>query len=231
MIRRLFEVFTTVGAEWVMFLLVALSVLSVALIFERLIYFLRFSSSGSGELIPLLAQGQFDEVRRRLAGRRGLEVAVVGAALDAAPGGPGSVQAAMACVIAHRRPSYERFLAALGTLGNNAPFLGLFGTVVGIIKAFSDLALGTAAAGAKAAGAAVVMSGISEALVATAVGIFVAIPAVVAFNGYNRWLKIIVGRSEALGHALISHLEKDEVRSQALAVLSPSPGVCARAVA
>jgi len=231
MIRRLFDVFTTVGAEWVMFLLVALSVLSVALMLERLVYFLRFSSSGTGELIPLLAQGRFDEVRRRLAGRCGLEAAVVGAALDAAPCGPRSVQESMACVIAHRRPGYERFLAALGTLGNNAPFLGLFGTVVGIIKAFSDLAIGAAAAGAKAAGASVVMSGISEALVATAVGIFVAIPAVVAFNGYNRWLKIIVGRSEALGHALISHLEKDEVRAQAVAGLGPSPGEAPRAVA
>ena len=91
----------------------------------------------------------------------------------------------------------------LGTIGATAPFVGLFGTVVGIIKAFSDLAVGSA----KGAGAAVVMSGISEALVATAIGILVAIPAVVAFNVYNRWLKSIVGRTEAMSHAIVSHLE------------------------
>jgi len=70
--------------------------------------------------------------------------------------------------------------------------------------------------GPKAAGASAVMAGISEALVATAVGIFVAIPAVVAFNSYNRWLKTVVGRAQALSHALVSHLEKDHVRAARL---------------
>jgi biopolymer transport protein ExbB len=78
----------------------------------------------------------------------------------------------------------------------------------------------------KSAGAAAVMSGLSEALVATAVGIFVAIPAVVAFNAFNRRLKTVVNRAEALAHALASHLEKDEVRSAALARAARSrPGV------
>ena len=57
------------------------------------------------------------------------------------------------------------------------------------------------------------MSGISEALVATAAGAFVAIPAVVAFNAYNRRLKTIVARTEALGQAFVAHLQKDAVRA------------------
>jgi len=61
-----------------------------------------------------------------------------------------------------------------------------------------------------------VMGGISEALVATAVGIMVAIPAVVAFNGFQRWLKVITARAEAVGHALRTHLERDDVREPAL---------------
>lgn len=113
----------------------------------------------------------------------------------------------IAGAIVRYRPPYERYLAFLGTLGNNAPFVGLFGTVIGIIKAFANLAVG--AAEGKAAGSSVVMAGISEALVATAVGIFVAIPAVVAFNGYNRWLKTIVARTNALGHAVIAHLKRE----------------------
>ena len=86
----------------------------------------------------------------------------------------------------------------LGTLGNNAPFIGLFGTVLGIIRAFADLAAHPAAV----AGASTVMAGISEALVATAVGLFVAIPAVLAYNIFQRLLKRVVGRSQSLGNAI-----------------------------
>ena len=72
------------------------------------------------------------------------------------------------------RLKLDKRLIVLSTLGNNAPFIGLFGTVLGIIKAFNDLA----ASGQS--GVSVVMAGISSALVATAFGILVAIPAVVA---------------------------------------------------
>jgi biopolymer transport protein ExbB len=202
--HRLFSIFTTVGAEWVLWLLISLSVLSIALMIERALYFSRNSASDLAGLIPLLAAGKFDEARRRVDGKNGMEARVVQAALDAAPSGAATVEEVIAGVIVRERPPYERFLAFLGTLGNNAPFIGLFGTVIGIIKAFADLAI----AGGKAAGGPqVVMAGISEALVATAVGIFVAIPAVVAFNGYNRWLRTIVARTNALGHAVIAHLK------------------------
>lgn len=206
--HELFNVFTYVGAEWVLWLLIALSVVSIAVVVERLIFFNRNSAPDAAELLPILAAGKFDEARARLEGKNGLEAHVVRAAIDAAPYGPESVEEVIAGAITRYRPPYERFLALLGTLGNNAPFVGLFGTVIGIIKAFADLAIG--AADGKAAGSSVVMSGISEALVATAVGIFVAIPAVVAFNGYNRWLKTIVARTNALGHAVIAHLKKEE---------------------
>ena len=85
--------------------------------------------------------------------------------------------------------------------------------MVGIIKAFADLGVGSA----QNAGATAVMAGLSEALVATAVGIFVAIPAVAAFNAFSRRLKTLVSTSEALAHALASHLARDDVRALALA--------------
>ncbi len=212
MTQSIFQVFTRAGAEWVMYLLVALSVASFAVILERGIFFLR-RGAAVHDLLALLKAGKLDEARARVSGRHGFEPDVARAALAAADGGPAAVQEAVACAVAEARPAYERGLSFLGTLGNNAPFLGLFGTVVGIIRAFADLSVG----GPKGAGAAVVMAGISEALVATAVGIFVAIPAVVGFNGYMRRLKTLTTRGEAIGHALASHLERDEVRAAALA--------------
>jgi biopolymer transport protein ExbB/TolQ len=212
MTQFIFQLFTRAGAEWVMYLLVGLSVASVAVILERGAFFIRRSRAIPG-LLGLLKEGRLEEARTRLLGREGLLPEVAHAALDAADGGPAAVQEAVACAIAEGRQPYERGLAFLGTLGNNAPFLGLFGTVVGIIRAFSDLAVG----GPRGAGAAAVMSGISEALVATAAGIFVAIPAVVGFNAYMRRLRTLTTRGEAIGHALASHLERDEVRAAALA--------------
>lgn len=206
--HELFNVFTYVGAEWVLWLLVVLSIVSIAVVVERLLFFRRNSSPQMADLLPMLAAGKFDEVRAQLADSNGLEAQVVRAAIEAAPNGPDSVEEVIAGTIVRFRPPYERYLAFLGTLGNNAPFIGLFGTVIGIIKAFADLAVGTADGGS-GAGSSVVMAGISEALVATAVGIFVAIPAVVAFNGYNRWLRTIVARTNALGHAVVAYLKRE----------------------
>jgi biopolymer transport protein ExbB len=98
------------------------------------------------------------------------------------------------------RLDYERRLAFLGTLGNNAPFIGLFGTVLGIIRAFSDLATNPGT------GAGKVMAGIADALIATAVGLFVALPAVIMFNVFQRWLRRTAQRSSALGHAVVASL-------------------------
>jgi biopolymer transport protein ExbB len=213
MTNALFTLLTRGGAGWVLLLLVGLSALSLVLVAERFLFFRRNGRPASPELRLLLAAGRLEEARLLLGNRGGLEAQVAREALAVADGGPGAVDQAVACAVASARPAYERGLSALGTLGTNAPFLGLFGTVIGIIQAFAQLAVGTA----KGQTAAAVMGGISEALVATAVGILVAIPAVVAFNGYQRWLRLIVGRAEAIGHALRTHLERDDVREPALA--------------
>ena len=211
MTNALFHLFTRAGAGWVMLLLVGLSITSVAFILERLWFFRRHARPLGPEVLRLLSAGQLDEAQLAVGGRAGMEAAVARAAVAASDGGPASVDQAVACAIATSRPEYERSLSFLGTLGNNAPFLGLFGTVVGIIQAFADLSVGTA----KGQAAAVVMGGISEALVATAAGILVAIPAVVAFNSFQRSLRALVTRCEAVGHALRTHLERDDVRELA----------------
>ena len=91
----------------------------------------------------------------------------------------------------------EKFLGVLGTLGNIAPFIGLFGTVIGIIKAFRDLAL------SGVGGPTVVARGIAEALVATAAGLAVAIPAVIIFNYFTRRVKVIMSELEIFSSRLI----------------------------
>lgn len=199
---KLLEV-TLTSADWVLWLLVALSVLSVAIILERLLFFGTHRLSGRDEVLRLLAKGEFDAAKKRVGSAKGLEAEVVRQGVDAASLGAEAVEQVIASAVARERPRYERFLSFLGTLGSNAPFIGLFGTVLGIIKAFHDL--GRIAV----KGAAIqqtVMAGISEALVATAVGLAVAIPAVVAYNAYTRWLKTMTASANALSHALIGHL-------------------------
>ncbi|MHB8418745.1 MAG: MotA/TolQ/ExbB proton channel family protein [Myxococcales bacterium] len=196
--------FTLLGEDWILYLLIGLSLLSVAVMLERLAFFAFRGISGVDDLAAALRSGDLALARSRLAAARGMEGDVLRLALDTAPRGAEAVQEVIAGGIVRQRMHYERFLAFLGTLGNNAPFIGLLGTVLGIIRAFQDLA--TAAPAQTAQGPQTVMAGISQALVATAIGLFVALPAVVAFNGFQRWLKAIVARTNTLGHALVAGL-------------------------
>jgi biopolymer transport protein ExbB/TolQ len=194
--------FTLLGAGWVLWLLVGLSVLSVTVMLERGFYFgQRRMSKRFPELLRLCQDGSLDKAAQ-LAGGDAMEAEVVRVAARVADSGQQAVEKAVASTIDRRRLEYEKWLFVLGTLGNNAPFIGLFGTVLGIIRAFSDLAAHPTAA----AGASTVMAGISEALVATAVGLFVAIPAVLAYNIYQRLLKRVIGRSQSLGNAIAAGL-------------------------
>src|SRR6185503_3349911 len=112
--------------------------------------------------------------------------------------------------VALQKMRLERRLAYLGTLGNNAPFIGLFGTVIGVVQAFAALAhQDTASAAAEAAAGMApqeVMAAIAEALVATAVGLAVAIPAVATYNFFMRQLKSTLANTEVLSRVLLAHL-------------------------
>lgn len=210
--HELFNVFTYVGAEWVLWLLVALSIVSIAVVVERLIFFRRNSAPEAAELLPILAAGRFDEARAQLADKEGLEAMVVRAAIDAAPNGPESVEEVIAGTIVRYRPPYERFLSFLGTLGNNAPFIGLFGTVIGVILAFDHLGTETGAtAAAGQAASTAVMAAIAEALVATAVGIGVALPAVAAYNYFQRRIATMLGDAEALSKLVLAYLSSQRL--------------------
>jgi biopolymer transport protein ExbB len=194
---------TLMGANWVFWLLIALSVVSVTVMVERAIRLsvrtIDMDELGK-ELIDNLSRGDIGGARKVLASRKAPEVDVVSSGIDFFDRGPAAVSAAMAGAKSKLRIDLERNLGVLGTLGNNAPFIGLFGTVLGIIRSFADLSHN------QAGGMSVVISGIAEALVATALGLLVAIPAVVAFNYFQGKIRRILGRVDVAAQMVLASL-------------------------
>jgi biopolymer transport protein ExbB len=198
-----------IGASPIMYLMIALSVVSVAIMVERSLFFLRIREDLqrlATELARMLGAGDVNGARQLVTESRSAEAAVVAAGLARLEYGAAAVEEAMAGASAIQRMRLERRLGFLGTLGNNAPFVGLLGTVIGIVQAFDQL---QAAGVSNGSGGAMsgVMGAIAEALVATAVGLVVAIPAVAAFNAFQRRIKSILGNAEALRHIVLSHVK------------------------
>jgi biopolymer transport protein ExbB/TolQ len=194
-------VLTQLGADWVLWLLLVLSVVSIGIMIERAAFFAARRAVDTDGVSRMLLAGDLEGARGAVGSRLGVEADVVRAVLEHAAKGPDAVEEVISATLERARLQYETRLAFLGTLGNNAPFIGLFGTVLGVIRAFFDLARNPGAGGAGS-----VMAGISEALVATAVGLLVALPAVVAYNLFQRWLRRAAQRATSLGHAAVAHL-------------------------
>ena len=205
--------FALLGAEWVLWLLVALSVISVYVMIERAIFF-RSIAGADGKvrrpLVAAIAEGDLAKARKLVADSPGVGARIVKEMLGVADKGRDSMEAAMNAVRPEERLRLEKNLSFLGTLGANAPFIGLFGTVLGIIQAFRDLAKSGLQAGGEHTTR--IMGGISEALVATAVGLLVAIPAVVAYNLFQRRVKRTLGEAEALANSSLTFLTSEDER-------------------
>jgi biopolymer transport protein ExbB len=196
------------GATWVLYLLIGLSALQLALMVERGVVFVRSAAPGvlKQRVRDALATGNLKAVAMAVAGERSIEARVVAAGVASADRGVDAADEIMHSSLVEQKLELERGLSFLGTLGNNAPFLGLFGTVLGIIHAFADLSASGSGQASRA-----VMSGISEALVSTAVGLIVALPAVAAFNVFQRSIKKRSALAEALGGELIAHLKSPAI--------------------
>ncbi len=210
-VSHLKQALTGLHASWVMWLLMLLSIASLVLIIERLFFFRSIRDDVGGlarELDELLRATRYRDAIHRMRKSKSAEASVVLAGLLHADMGPLSAQEAMEGAEALERMRLERGLAFLGTLGNNAPFIGLLGTVIGVIEAFEVLGT-TDALRATAGSSATIMTGISEALVATAVGLFVAIPAVAAFNYFQRRIQSTLANTEALSKVLLAHLNAE----------------------
>ena len=191
-----------------LWLLVLLSVLSVAVMIERALFY-AFRRADvralTDEVGALLDANDIDGAKALLARRDTMEARVLLAGLGLVHRGEKAAEETMAAELVRQKARFDARLIFLGTLGNNAPFIGLFGTVLGIIKAFKDLAVADLSAGGGNAQA--VMAGISEALVATAVGLAVALPAVVAFNYFKTLVKRSVQNTETLTRTVAVRLD------------------------
>jgi biopolymer transport protein ExbB/TolQ len=202
------------GSRWVLWLLIALSFAAVAVMIERLWFYLQERKPQpiiDAALTALRAAGP-DAALRKLSGSRSMETTVARGCLERARDGAAAADEQRAALVEAERSRYEKRLAFLGTLGNNAPFIGLFGTVLGIIRSFHDLS------GGSMQNTQVVMAGIAEALVATGVGLVVALPSVAAYNACMRHVDASVSAAESLAHEILAHLRADRGGAAAAAV-------------
>jgi biopolymer transport protein ExbB len=193
-------------SEWVFWLLFALSAASVAVIIERVLFFGRHAPETArfaGTVDAALGRGDYEEAARALTDRKSLEARVLLAGLVACEQGPEAVEELLAGALGAERARFETRLAFLATLASNAPYIGLFGTVLGIVRAFKNLGADLAEAHAG------VMTAVAEALVATAIGLLVAIPAIVAFNAFKNAVKVRVTRAETWSRRLLSRLKSE----------------------
>jgi biopolymer transport protein ExbB len=209
------EVLLASGAGWVLWFLGALSMSSLALATERWLYLRK----RSGDLETLartldgeLQSGDFARARKVLEASPAVAARVADAGLRLADRGTEAAEKAMASAAGGERGGRERGLAFLATIGNNAPFIGLFGTVVGVIHAFEELGHAAPGHGATSAGqvaSQAVMAGIAEALVATAVGIAVALPAVATYNYLQRRVTSMLSGTDVLSNLVLAYVAEE----------------------
>jgi biopolymer transport protein ExbB/TolQ len=191
-------------SEWVLWLLLTLSFLSVAVMVERWFFYHRRKinfEAVKDEFTKALDKGDFDAAAKLLAKHNSMETNVTLAGLRGYDKGPESVDELLAGALSRAKGEYERRLSILATLASNSPYIGLFGTVLGIVHSFKEMSkdITNASAG--------VMSGIAEALIATAVGLLVAIPAVVAYNVFKGMVKDAVTNTDGLTRVLMAELK------------------------
>ncbi|SEP61796.1 biopolymer transport protein TolQ [Ectothiorhodospira magna] len=114
----------------------------------------------------------------------------------------GGTERAMQVAISREGDELETYLNALATVGSTSPYIGLFGTVWGIMHAFMGLS------GAQQATLAMVAPGIAEALIATALGLFAAIPAVIAYNSFSSDIDRLLARYDNFAGELATLLQR-----------------------
>ncbi len=196
------------GSEWVLWILLLLSFVNVAVIVDRLLYYHRHFVDGdelAGVIDQFLRAGDLKQAYATVQTGESIEHVVVAAGLMAFTRGAHACEGAMAAARARTKKEVDSRLPVLASIASNAPFIGLLGTVLGIIKAAHDL---TGGGGGEGGGhdANAVMAGVFEALIATAFGLSVAIPAVVSYNYFSRKVKGTMDQVEALSQEVLAHI-------------------------
>lgn len=200
-IQDKFAGLATLGAGWIMWLLVVLSVLSLAVIIERAIVFITTRDDLDAlraELQRFYAGGKYDEAKKRLESCKSFEAQIIASGIDDLDKGPDALEERLAGESRYAKGRMERNLAFLGTVGNNAPFIGLLGTVIGVVRAFRQLTMSSGGTVSDS-----LLREIGEALVATAIGLLVALPAVAFFNFFQRLIKGRIDAASVMGSDLL----------------------------
>lgn len=183
------------SAHGILYFMGALSILSVSIMIERFFSLKKVSASSSTmarEFRKLIGNQDLNQIEALSKNLTSLEGQALGYGLRyVKANGADGLDELFNSFKTVERPLLEQNLNILGTIASNAPYVGLLGTVMGIMKAFNDLAV------APGQGNEVVMAGIGHALVSTAIGLAVAIPAVVAFNLLQKKVGLILNNIDA----------------------------------
>ncbi len=184
-----------------MYILLFCSFLSIAILLERIIYYRKRSKTNRAEFMARIARalngGGIEKARELCRETLAPFSNVVASGLELSGHSEKEITSAMEREITMEVTKLERYTGIVGTIGNTAVYIGLFGTVLGIIRAFHDIA------SAGAGGMSIVIGGVAEALVCTATGLFVAIPAVIAFNYFARKVELFANDMELCASELI----------------------------
>jgi biopolymer transport protein ExbB len=183
------------SAHSILYLMGFLSLVSVAIMIERFFALKKISSQSSGMaqgFKNVIANQNLDEIQKLSEDSMSLEGRALGYGMVFVKNhGSSGLDELFNSFKAVEKPALEKNLTVLGTIASNAPYVGLLGTVMGIMKAFNDLA------NSPGQGNEVVMAGIAHALVSTAIGLAVAIPAVVAFNYFQKQVGQVLANIDA----------------------------------
>lgn len=197
--KTFWEIFQIGG--FTMYILLFCSLLSITILLERIIYYRKRSQTSRAEFMAriraVLPKGGIKKALELSKETLAPFSNVVYSGLLLHGHQEREIGNAMEREITIETAQLERYISIVGTIGNTAVYIGLFGTVLGIIRAFHDIA----AAGA--GGMSIVIGGVAEALVCTAAGLFVAIPAVIIFNYFTRKVGRFVDDMELCASELI----------------------------
>jgi len=169
-----------------MWMLVALSVIAVAIVFERLFFFATQHADSKALLRQLGQKISTDDLNGAVKicqQSKGMLPRILEFGLARGEKNRADITDALSIALMENLNALERNLGVIGTIAVIAPFVGLFGTVLGIIRAFDDIALKGNSSPA------VVAAGVSEALITTAAGLLVAVIAVIFFNYFKTRIK------------------------------------------
>jgi biopolymer transport protein ExbB/TolQ len=197
--KTIWEILQTGG--FTMYILLFCSLLSVTILLERILYYRRLSRTKRVEFMARVRKAlNGGNLERAISICRDVQAPfsrVVCSGLELCNRHEKAISNAMERETIIETTKLERYTIIVATIGNTAVYIGLFGTVLGIIRAFHDIS----AAGA--GGMSIVIGGVAEALICTAAGLFVAIPAVIAYNYFTRRVEHFINDMELCASELV----------------------------